>query len=763
MVTCCAIGPALDAGSVFAGDMMPWVTQRPDGSFELEMMIPGMTSPQTISTVEEALEGLPGVQFARVNFTGKRLVAGWQDAAFNPNIIAEKLNELGFISRPFDPRDSGLKADDEQSRTLLRAVAVSGFAAANIMLLSVSVWSGAEGSTRDLFHWISAGIALPTIAYAGRPFFRSAVRALSSGQFNMDVPISLAVCLAALMSLYETFNHGEVAYFDASVTLLFFLLTGRYLDHLMRARARSAVSQLLSLSASSAMVVDDGGSTRIIAATALKPEMKMLVAAGERFAADGIVLSGMSEVDRSLISGESNPEPARVGTAVHAGMVNLTGPLTVRLTAAGQDTFLAEVIRLMVSAEQSQSRFVRIADRLARVYSPAVHILAGTTLAGWLLWTGGNWHVSLMTAIAVLIITCPCALGLAVPAVQTVASGLLFRKGVMIKDGAVFEKLSGVDTVVFDKTGTLTKGSLQLANLPGLSLRDLALAAGLAATSRHPLSRAICEAAKSLGVRPVTIDNVEELPGRGLRGMLGRKTVKLGSRLWCEMPESTDRGLPEFILIRGQAKPVFFTFEDELRDDAAAVIATLKAQGLKVEILSGDRDVAVRRTALRLGIEHWQAGVTPQQKLAYIQSLRDAGRKVLVVGDGLNDAPALAAGFTSMAPSSASDIGRTVADTIFMGESLEPVLVARDVARVTQRISIENFVLAVGYNALAVPLAMMGFVTPLIAAIAMSTSSIIVIANSLRLTISIPRHKMTAHMASEKSLPAIPHFVRRAA
>ena len=763
MMTCCAIGPAIDAATLFAGDLEPWVTARPDGSRELALIIPGICSPESIPVIEGALERLPGLASARVNFTGKRVVAIWNDPSFKPAGITEKLSQLGFISRPFDPSYSGLKADDAQSSLLLRAVAVSGFAVANIMLLSVSVWSGAEGSTRDLFHWISAGIALPTVTYAGRPFFRSAIRALSSGQFNMDVPISLAVCLAALMSLYETFNHGEVAYFDASVTLLFFLLTGRYLDHLMRARARSSVSQLLSLSASSAMIEDVGGATRIIAATALQPQMKMLVAAGERLAADGVIILGTSEIDRSLLTGETNPEVVARGATVHAGMLNLTGPLSVTVTAAGQDTFLAEIICLMASAEQSRSRYVQIADKLARIYSPAVHILATLTLVGWLIWTGGDWHTSLMTAIAVLIITCPCALGLAVPAVQTVASGVLFRNGVMIKDGAALEKLSDVDSVIFDKTGTLTLGRPRLTNSSSLASSDLALAVGLARLSRHPLSRAVCEAANSRGIAPAAVENIEEQPGNGLSGYFDGRLVRLGSRRWCGLQENGCQGLPEFVLALGETTPAIFTFEDELRPDAPAVIAKLKAEGLRVEILSGDREAPVSRAASSLGIECWQAGVTPQQKLAYVQSLKEAGRKVLMVGDGLNDAPALAAGHTSMAPSSATDIGRTTADTIFMGESLMPLLVARDVAIATQRLSIQNFALAVGYNCLAVPVAMLGLASPLIAAVAMSTSSIIVIANSLRLGLGFSKQKTVVVTKPQPNSPGISIFERRAA
>ena len=747
-MTCCAIGNVMDAGTLFQGDLQPWVIAQKTGGFEIDLIIPGLGSAESIGIIESKLEGLPKVLSARVNLTGKRLVVKWSDAEFNPNSITTALGELGFTSRPYDPSNSGFKTDDAQSRMLLRAVAVSGFAAANIMLLSVSVWSGAEGTTRDLFHWISAAIALPTVAYAGRPFFRSAARALSSGQFNMDVPISLAVCLAAMMSLYETSTHGKVAYFDASVTLLFFLLTGRYLDHLMRAKARSAVSQLLSLASSSAMIIDGSGSPRLIATTALQPEMTMIVAAGERFAADGLVSSGVSEIDRSLVTGESNPQSVASGALVHAGMLNLTGPLVVTVTAAGQDTFLAEITRLMAFAEQGRSRFVQIADRLARVYAPGVHFLAGLTLVSWLFWTGGDWHASLMTAIAVLIITCPCALGLAVPAVQTVASGILFRNGVMIKDGAALEKLSAIDTVIFDKTGTLTRGNLRLVNDASQSATTLALAAGLAQGSRHPLSKALCQAAQQQGLKPIAIEKIQEIPGYGLLALHEGETIKLGSRAWCGLADDKQQGLPEFALVQGSRPAVIFTFEDELRNEAGTVIAALKAGGIQIEILSGDREAAVWRTAKKLGVEHWRANVTPQEKLAYISALRNAGRKVLMVGDGLNDGPALAAGFTSMAPASASDVGRTAADTIFMGESLLPVLVAWKVAVATQRISLQNFSLAVGYNILAVPLAMLGFASPLVAAIAMSTSSIIVIANSLRLAFKF-RHKAVTTFNSE--------------
>ncbi len=437
-------------------------------------------------------------------------------------------------------------------------------------------------------------------------------------------------------------------------------------------------------------------------------------------------------MDRSLLTGESAPETVKPGSLVHAGELNLTAPVTVEVTAAGNDTFLSELVRLMSSAEQGQSTYIRIADRLARFYSPAVHTLAAATLAGWLL-LGNGWHDSLMAAVAVLIITCPCALGLAVPAVQVVASGRLFRKGVMIKDGAALEKLAGIDTVIFDKTGTLTRGEPQLVSPLMVSTDTLALAAGLAQSSKHPLSVALVREVAARGLKPVSVSDVSEHPGMGLSGLHDGEQIRLGNRAWCGAEESAeDKGLLEFAFRRGNRAPVIFQFEDRLRSGAQETVADLKKMGLGVHLLSGDRAAAVHRVADVLDIDTAVSRASPEAKLSYVDALSKAGRKVLMVGDGINDAPALAAGYTSMAPSSASDIGRTAAETVFMNESASAIVEAVKVSRRTQRIAKENFALAVGYNVFAVPLAMAGLVSPLVAAIAMSTSSIIVIANALR-------------------------------
>lgn len=730
---CCTIdGEFFQPYKLEGEDAARWISSAGPGLKRIEFIVPQASRPEAIARIETDLSALAGITSARVNLTGRRVAVVYREDAITPQALIDRLGFLGYMARPFDPRETGLSRDDREASQLLRALAVAGFAAGNVMLLSVSVWSGADAATRDLFHWLSALIALPAVAYAGRPFFRSAINALRLGRVNMDVPISLGVMLAALMSLHETINGEAHAYFDAAVTLLFFLLAGRYLDHLMRARARSAIAQLVSLSSEGATVVEPDGSRRYLAARDLKAGMTAAVAAGDRLPADGIIVDGASDMDRSLLTGESAPEAVKPGATVHAGELNLTGPLTIRITAAGSDTFLSELVRLMSAAEQGQSRYIRIADRLARFYSPAVHTLAAATLAGWLL-LGNGWHPAIMAAVAVLIITCPCALGLAVPAVQVVASGRLFRSGVMIKDGAALEKLSAVDTVIFDKTGTLTRGEPRLVPPLTVSTATLALAAGLAQASKHPLSRALTREAAARGLAPAPVTSITEHPGLGLSGSFGGEQLRLGSRAWCGMADSPeDQGLLEFAFRRGASAPLVFQFEDSLRGDAAATVARLKAMGLAVHLLSGDREAAVNRVAQAVGIETAVARASPQAKLAYVNALTKAGASVLMVGDGINDAPALAAGFTSMAPASASDIGRTAAETVWMGESASAVATAIAVGRRCQRIAKENFALAVAYNVLAVPLAMAGLVSPLVAAVAMSSSSVIVIANALR-------------------------------
>ncbi len=742
---CCA-PPALVAAG--AGVDPAFVRQREDGSAHIDFLVPGMHCAACIGRIEDGLAALPGVARARANLTSHRVGVDFDAATGDPDAMLAAIEAAGYSARPFDALAFDAATSDPVGRDLVRCMAVAGFAAGNIMLLSVSVWSGATDATRDLFHWLSALIALPAIAYAGRPFFRSAMRSLSAGALNMDVPISIGVLLAAAMSLYETATGGPHAYFDAAVSLLFFLLVGRFLDYRMRDVARSAAAKLMSLSARSAMRIEADSAVAHVAIADIVPGDAVRVAAGERIPVDGVVLVGASDIDKSMLTGEAEPEPAREGGRAFAGTLNLTGPLTLRVMARAGDTLLAEIVRLMEAAEESSGRYVRLADRVSRAYAPFVHIIAAATVVGWLL-VGAGWHMALTTAVAVLIITCPCALGLAVPAVQVVASGFLLGRGVMVKDGAALERLAVIDTVVFDKTGTLTEGVPRLVRAPSATPAEWSIAAVLGGQSRHPLARALAVAADRRGTRIPALEDIVERPGDGMEARLGATVVRLGRREFVGGVVGIGAEDESEIWLRvGDAAPLRFGFEDRLRQDAVEVVARLRAAGMRVFLLSGDRPAVVERVAKAAGIAEWRAGFRPADKAATLSEMAAAGRRVLMVGDGINDAPALAAAFVSMSPASAADISQAAADIVFTGTRLAPVATAADVARHARRIVRQNFVLAIGYNLIAVPVAILGFATPLVAAIAMSTSSILVTGNALKLPLLV-RDRRSRAAASE--------------
>ncbi len=688
-----------------------------------DFAVPGMRCAGCISKLESGLALQTGIVNARVNFTAKRVSVTHLPEMTMPQLL-DAISGIGFEAVAIS--ESSGDADNKEAKHLLKAMAVAGFAMMNIMLLSVSVWSGATGVTRDLFHWLSALIALPTVAYSGQPFFRSAWGALCKGRTNMDVPISIGVTITTALSLYETFNHGQHAYFDGVVMLLFFLLTGRWLDAVMRDRARDGVSALLKQTAPGAMVFQPGGKTAWIDAKALEPNMVMLVAAGERLAADGVVTEGVSSFDLSLLTGETAAQSVVVGSVVHAGTLNLDAPVQIRVTAAGADTAIADIARLMDQASQGKSLYVRVADRAARLYAPAVHTLAALSFLGWLA-AGAGWHESLLIAVAVLIITCPCALGLAVPAAQIVVAGALMRAGILVKDGSALERLAEVDLAMFDKTGTLTMGRPTPTNLADATREQKSVLLALARASRHPLSEGIRRALEAEGVSAAKIDQVREVAGAGVYATACDRAVSLRRP---DMQISHD-GLASELQIEGQLSFAVH-FSDQLRPYSAATLAELQGLGLTSSIISGDRAESVAPVARVLGITA-QTSMLPQEKLDAIARQKAAGHKVLMVGDGLNDGPALAAGYASIAPASASDAGQNAADVVFMGDALTPVATSIRAARRTQQIVRQNFILAIGYNVLAVPLAIAGYVTPLIAAAAMSGSSLVVVANALRL------------------------------
>jgi len=709
-------------------DLSAFVQYR-DGTAHMDLAVEGVGCAGCIRKIEGGLRQIPGVVDARLNFSNRRLAVDWRDNELAAGTLIAALQDIGYRAHPFQPE----RAETEEARHarwLIKCLAVAGFAAMNIMLLSVSVWSGADDmsqETRDFFHWLSALIALPAAAYAGQPFFRSAWAALRARAVNMDVPISLGVLLALGMSLVETASHARHAYFDSATMLLFFLLCGRALDHAMRRKTRAVAGNLAALKAEFAHRLDGAELVRVPAA-ALRPDDRLLVRPGDRVPADGVVLSGTSEIDDSLVTGETLRRAVTPGGMLHAGAVNFSGTLTMRVTAAGSGTLIDEVERLLEKAVTAKSRYVHLADRAARMYAPVVHATAALTLFAWLV-AGASVHDAIITAIAVLIITCPCALALAIPAVQVVASGALFRAGVILNSVDAIERLAGIDTVVFDKTGTLTLPEPRVVNTSLIDAALLEKAARLALSSRHPLAAAVAREARER----VPYEGAAEAPGQGVRVMIAGSEARLGSPAFCGVTkvESIGPGT-SLIAFSHDGDSIVLQVRQALRHDAIKTAAALRALGLKLMILSGDRADAVLPVASALGIADWRGAVTPADKIAAIEALKARGHRVLMVGDGLNDAPALAAAHVSLSPISAADLTQAQADAVFLGEKLAPVRDAVATARRARRLMHQNLWLAVIYNVIAVPVAIAGLVTPLIAAAAMSGSSILVTLNALR-------------------------------
>lgn len=714
-------------------DATAFVKCEDEQTNRLELSVFGAHCAGCLKKIENGLSSLPGVKLARLNLSTGKLVVKWQkEFPHTPNKVMETLSNLGYRAAPYDPSVAAQQTDD-YGRRLIKSLAVAGFAMGNIMLLSVSVWSGQLDmgpGTRTMLHWISALIAIPAIAYAGRPFFESALSVLKKGQTNMDVPISLAVLLAVGISLYETSRQGEIAYFDAAVMLLFFLLIGRWLDHSLRSKAREAARDLLALQAVTANKLDAHEHITPVAAREIEPGDQLVLFPGDRLPVNGRIIQGQSEVDMSLVTGESMPVAVAPGTMLYAGINNISQRLTVESTARVEDSLIADLARLIEAGEQSRNKYVRLSDRAAALYVPVIHGLALATFLGWLLWMGEPLRIAGMHAVAVLIIACPCALGLAVPAVQVVATGRLFHMGILVKSGDALERLAQTDHIVFDKTGTLTKGQFELINRTDITPGTLEKAACVARASRHPLARAIV---KIMG-KGVIAEDVEEVAGQGVCGRVDGETVRIGNSDWVGVAEQkSDQGTEMWVKV-GNQSPIRLLFQDQLRIDTAEALKALSHQGMNVELLSGDTRAAVEAVVNEIDLTNWKARQSPSDKLDRLNDLKQTGKHVLMVGDGLNDAPALAGAHVSMSPGTAVDVSQSAADLVFQNNSLKAVPTAIDVARQARRRVFENFAFAALYNVVAIPFAMSGGVTPLIAALAMSSSSIIVTLNALRLT-----------------------------
>ena len=677
-----------------------------------ELILPTIHCSACIQAVESLLNARSDIFAARVNLSRKRVaITGAPEADPAPWVSA--LAGIGFEAH--EARNVQNNASDDG---LMLRLGVAGFAMMNVMLLSVAVWSGATDSTRDFLHWIAATIALPAALFCAQPFFVSAWSALRGWRLNMDVPISLAIVLACGVSLYETSVGGEHAYFDAALSLTFFLLGGRALETRMRRAARSAAADLAALEPNRVIRVT-GDNRTSCPVDEIKEGDTLWLAAGARVPVDGVLLAPEAQVDRSALSGESDAISVSQGAVLSAGEVMLSGPITLRTTVDAAGSTLRRLIQLASVAEGARSRYTSLATQAAGIYAPLVHGLSFAAFLGWSFATGDIYH-ALTIAIATLIITCPCALGLAVPAVSTVATGRLFRAGVLVKSETALERLAEVDTVVFDKTGTLSDSAL----IPDADLTTEARSVlkALAEASNHPLSRSVLPGLVSVAAADVT--EISEHRGLGVKGRFGEQSVTLGDGAWLGQCVGTVLQVGDAIFVlerRERALP-----------EAAETLCALNDMGLEVHMLTGDSQANADRMAAKLNVDHVHARVSPERKQALILELQDRGHKVLMVGDGLNDTLALTQAWASIAPGTSLEASQNAADVVLLGQHLSGIPDVIHIARSARARILENFGLAAAYNMVAIPLALAGFASPLMAALAMSTSSITVTLNALR-------------------------------
>ena len=709
-------------------DLLEFVEAGPDGTSRLNLAVPDAYCATCIQTIEGALAGLPGVRTARVNLDRRRVQIDF-DSAADPGRFEETVSRSGYRNHPIDPLD--LEGKDPVLRELVSALVVAGFASAHTMFFSEAVWSGVEGDSRTLFYWLSALVAVPAIAFAGRPFFRSAAAALRVGRANMDVPIAIALIATTAISLLETRLEGQHAYFDASAMLLFFLLIGRTLDHVMRGQARNAVSNLTRLTPRGAQRILEDGTTAFVRSGDINPGMRLLLRAGDRVPVDCDVVGQSGSVDLSLVNGEAMPIVVGPGDSLPAGALVVDRPIAAIAARPVVESFIARTATLMEVAESTRTRYRRIADRAADLYAPVVHLAAILTFIGW--WaSGAGWHTALINAVAVLIVTCPCALALAVPIVHVVAAGRLFTRGILMKDGAALERLATVRHVAFDKTGTLTTGRpVYIGQVLGTN-DCLSVACAMAAASNHPLSLALVSARRL----PAPAE-CREVPGGGVEARIDGRTWRLGNARFCGATDEGDGDRSRVWLARDDEVLACFEFEDQLRADAPSALLDLRLAGLSTSIISGDRSGSVKRVASLLGISDASHSLTPQAKLDAVLALRQTGA-VAMVGDGINDAVALRGADVSFAPAAAADVGRAAADFVLTNDRLEGVPFAVWLSRKADALVRQNLAMSIAYNLVVLPLAAAGMMTPLIAAVAMSSSSMIVVLNALRLRIARP-------------------------
>lgn len=721
-------------------DISEFVKKECEGNYSVNLMVKGLHCAACVWLIESILKKQENVLEARINLSKKTLFLKWKGKKNDGNKLIEIIHKIGYKLLPFDIEI--LKEEQQKyDNKILKALAVAAFGAGNVMLFSFSIWFSdlriMGPKTINLLHLFSSLIALPVIIYSIRPFISSAIQAIKAKTTNMDVAISVAIILTTITSTFATLNKQDHVYFDSALMLIFFLLVGRYLELKARKKAFNIASEFSLLNAGFARVLEND-KVKTIAISKIKKGMTILVAAGEKITADGVVISGQSEIDSSIIDGESVYKKITKDSEVFAGFINISSPLKILVSKDSKDSMISQIIALSDEIDKSKNKFVSISSSLSKFYTPLVHLIALITFFFWL---DGGLEVALVTATTVLIITCPCALALAVPITQTITISKLIKNAVLVKSGQALENIRLINTIIFDKTGTLTESNLGLDKIVDLATNKilglkeegfyLNLAASLSKDSSHPISKAISAAYD----KDLLDLEVKEEKGFGLFATYQKKLVKLGRSEFCEIKNIKNFAQTSCYL-KYEDKELVFLFKDNLKEDAALTLDSLRKMGKKIILLSGDVKESVQRTAKELGIKEYYFAQTPIDKANFLKSLNQKNEKFIMLGDGINDSPSLSLADVSISFNNAADISKNIADIIIQGQKLNPLIKIINASSKSIALIKQNLVFALIYNVFAILLAVSGNVTPLIAAISMSASSLIVLLNSLRMKIN---------------------------
>ncbi|WP_220736370.1 heavy metal translocating P-type ATPase [Shewanella sp. c952] len=701
---------------------------------EVSLTIDGITCAACAWLIEHQVKKLNGVVSVQVNSTTQRALIAWQPDQVKLSEILNKIGAIGYQAAPFQIDEQETKSKKDSRKFLVR-LGLAGFATMQVMMFALALYSGyftdLDTEFRDYFRWVSMLFAAPVVFYSAQPFYFSAIRSLLMGRLNMDVSVSIAICGAYIASCIETINGTGEVYFESVSMFTFFLLLGRFFEQNARQKASVSSSNLHKLVPLTAHLKTEDGIEEVPAKRLVIGDT-ILVKPGDVIAADGIIIEGKSSINEAMLTGEQMPVAKSLETQVFAGTINIEQPITVQVTALGQDQLVAEIIRLQEIASNSKPKIALYADRFSNYFTAAILLIATATYIFWYFYSPED---AFWVTLSVLVATCPCALALATPTAVTCGTAILTKLGIITRKAGVFEKLPKLNHIVFDKTGTLTLGSLSVADVQMIHTAQNSLseekvmqyAAALEASSLHPIARAF----HPYLIQTIEVTAKQSFVGNGLQGVIDGHLVKIGSQSFINGSDEEEKEVIVWLSVDDvvQAK---ITLADEIRPDTAQAVTALKALGCNISIASGDNSGEVASLAKRLDIENWHNGLMPEDKLALIQKLQK-NQQVAMFGDGINDAPVLAGANLSVAMGSGAAISKNSADIILLGDNLSRFSDAVKVAKKTGLIIKQNLFWALAYNLFIIPLAVSGHVAPYIAAIGMSASSLIVVSNSLRL------------------------------